>query len=110
MDFTEYAQTLQKTMADAIAAAEKLSAAAMKDQEAVIDDTNRADRLLRDWEWAAYQKAVAFVNKNRKKITEEIQNEILEVAALKLLNSGKDADDIADLLDIPLEMVEQLKK
>ena len=110
MDFTEYAQTLQKTMADAIAAAEKLSVAAMKDQERAIDDTNRADELLRDWEWAAYQKAVAFVHKNRKKITEEIQNEILEVAALKLLNSGKDADDIADLLDIPLEMVEQLKK
>jgi hypothetical protein len=67
MDFELYAQTLQKTMADAIAAADKLSAAAGKDRAAAINDSNRADQLPRDWEWASYQKAVAFVNKNRKK-------------------------------------------
>ena len=109
MDFELYAQTLQKTMADALAVADKLSAAAVKDREAAINDTNRADHLLRDWEWASYKKAQAFVHKNRKKIIAETQTELLQLTALKLLNRGKTCYDIAGLLDIPLEMVEQIK-
>ncbi len=104
MTFEQYAETLQKTMADAIAQAEKLAKVTAKNRLAAINDTNRANDLVRDWEFMAQKKAAAFVEKNRKKIRLEIQNDLLRLVALQLKNSGQSPEEIAGWLDFSPEI------
>lgn len=103
----DYFATLQKTMNLAIREAERLSAKAAKERNAAINDTNRADMLLRDLEWAAQKKAAAWVDKNRKKLKAEVRDEILTTVSKQLHNSGKTVAEIARLLDLPVSDIEK---
>lgn len=103
----DYFATIQKTMNLAIREAEKISAKAAKERNAAIDDTNRADKLLRDVEWAAQKKAQAWVDKNRKKLRLEAREMLLTTLARHLHNSGKTVGNIAGLLDLPEPDIEK---
>ena len=110
IDFEKYAQTLQETMAKAIAEAESLAARAAADRDAIAGVRVARQEKLNDLEHQGRQTATNYVTENSRQIKETIRTEIRTLIATKLLNSGQDVPAIAALLEVPEDFVNQAGK
>jgi hypothetical protein len=93
-NFEEYAQTLAKTMADAIAAAEVLQTEAHADRAAAIEDAGKMRELLHELEDTARRAAEGETLRLRK----QMEQQIVATIAAKLKNAGRPEEEIATLL------------
>ncbi len=108
-DFEKYAQTLQQTMAAAIAEAEALSELAAADREAAASVRIIIQEKRNELENLAREAANKYVAEHRKQLQGTIQQEVLISIATKLLNNGESVDNVAELLDVPKEFVATIK-
>jgi|GEM_PF-1883599 len=99
-DFEKYAQTLQETMAAAIAEGEALNKLAAADREAAADVRITIQEKLNALETLGRQAAEKQVHEHRQQLKETIWEDVLNSVAAKLLHNGESADDIAKILDI----------
>lgn len=102
-DFEAYAQTLRKIMDDATAKADALAAEAAADRDAAAVDRETAYDILHELEMTACRIAENYVEENYKKIAADIRQEVLALAAVRLLNSGYSTDYIVALLEVSPE-------
>lgn len=105
-NFEEYAQTLQATMAQAIAEAEALAALAGTDREAAADVRVAIQAKLNELDHLAHRTATDYVAAHHKELKENIRSDLFASVAAKLLRRGESAAAIATLLlDVPEESV-----
>lgn len=99
-EFQKIALDLQQEMQAAIAEAEKLGAEALANREAAADARSKKTAVIRRCESRARETVQEFFHKNRAELAAEISAGMLNVAAEKLRNAGKSAEEIANILGV----------
>ena len=100
-DFEKYVQTLQQTMAAAIAEGEALNELAAADREATADLRITIQEKLNELETLGRQAAEKYVHEHRQQLKESIREDVLASMKAKLLEKRESAETITELLDIP---------
>lgn len=94
-DFQKIANDIQSAMQAAIAEVEKLAAEAGADREQAADIRSQDTALRHEIMNRENRQVEDFYAKNAKEIKAEMREQLLEIVAQKLLNTGKTEEQIA---------------
>lgn len=109
MDQDQFGPLMEKAYRDALDAADAIKAVASADREAAQKELDAA-KAAREAIEADTEKVVeAYFAERRAQLITFTQKELLRQLALKHLESGKKAEDIAHWLDVPLDFVTKIE-
>lgn len=98
-DFQQYADTMQKMYADAIAATDAMQKAAAEDREKATEELDAAQKEREIAEVSGEEMALEYFARKQQKLVESTRNETLGKIVLRLLSLGKEVPEIIELLE-----------
>ena len=109
MDQDQFGILMEKAYKDALDAADAIKALAEADREAASKELDAAKAARQVVEAETEKIVETYFEERRAQLIAFTQNELLRQLALKHLEAGKKAEDIALWLDVPLDFVTKIE-
>ncbi|MEO6037105.1 MAG: hypothetical protein ABIQ93_01750 [Saprospiraceae bacterium] len=106
----EYAQIMEKMLADNAVAAEAVVAGARTEQLAAAAELQMALQALQETEENAAQILQDYTDQHRARLEMDLREDLLKALALQLLQKGEAVSTVADLLEIGEGLVREIAK